>query len=111
MFKYTILSLFFVFAIGNYQVAWSQLNIDDLIEQAVQNSFQLKGNNYQILRAQSLNTTGVAGNLPRVSISGNARTDINNIRLQFFDNREISRNNADNYSAGTNLDVEYPLFE
>ena len=92
-------------------MAWSQLNVDDLVNQAVQNSFQLKGNNYQILRAQSLNTKGVAGNLPRVSLSGNARTDINNIRLQFFDNREISRNNADNYSAGTNLDVEYPLFE
>jgi outer membrane protein TolC len=111
MFKYSIFSFLFAFVIGYSEVAWCQLDVDDLVEQAIKNSYQLEANNYQILRSKSLNTKGVAGNLPRVSLSGNVRTDINNIRLQFFDNREISQNNADNYSAGTNLDVEYSLFE
>jgi outer membrane protein TolC len=88
-----------------------QLKIEDLIQNSIQESYQLQFNNYQILRAETLNTKGVAGNLPRLSLSGNARTDINNIRLQFFDNREVNQNNADNYSAGGNLDLEYPLYE
>lgn len=81
------------------------------MQNAIENNHQLAADNYQVLQSRTLNTKGVAGYLPRVSLSGNARTDINNIRLQFFDNREISQNNADNYSAGTNLDVEYPIYE
>ncbi len=92
-------------------LSWGQVQIEDLVQKAIEQNYQLQANNYQILRAQSLNTRGVAGNLPRISLSGNARTDINNIRLQFFDNREVNQNNADNYSAGTNLDIEYPIYE
>jgi len=111
MFKYSFLLLALVLNYGFFPSASSQLPIEALVEQAIQNSYQLDANNFQVLRSKTLNTRGVAGNLPRLSLSGNVRTDINNIRLQFFDNREISRNNADNYSAGTNLDVEYPIYE
>lgn len=106
------LSIIFLFAfLWSSYTGWSQLKVEDLVQNAIENNHQLAADNYQVLQSRTLNTKGVAGYLPRVSLSGNARTDINNIRLQFFDNREISQNNADNYSAGTNLDVEYPIYE
>lgn len=106
------LSIIFLFAfLWSSFTGWSQLKVEDLVQNAIENNHQLAADNYQVLQSRTLNTKGVAGYLPRVSLSGNARTDINNIRLQFFDNREISQNNADNYSAGTNLDVEYPIYE
>lgn len=106
------LSIIFLFAfLWSSFTGWSQLKVEDLVQNAIENNHQLAADNYQVLQSRTLNTKGVAGYLPRVSLSGNARTDINNIRIQFFDNREISQNNADNYSAGTNLDVEYPIYE
>src|SRR6056297_494271 len=109
MYKLSFAFLFaFLFSSTN---GWGQLNVEELVQLTIDNNHQLAANNYQVLEAKTLNTKGVAGYFPRISLSGNARTDINNIRLQFFDNREISQNNADNYSAGGNLDIEYPIYE
>src|SRR6056297_2495525 len=109
MYKLSFAFLFaFLFSSTN---GWGQLNVEELVQLTIDNNHQLAANNYQVLEGKTLNTKGVAGYFPRISLSGNARTDINNIRLQFFDNREISQNNADNYSAGGNLDIEYPIYE
>lgn len=91
--------------------ASAQISHEELVRQAIDNSYRLSAQNYDILRTQTRNSEGVAGNLPRISLSGNARLDNNNIRLQFFDGREVAENNAANYSAGSNLDVEYPIYE
>jgi|GEM_PF-920519 len=93
------------------QTVSAQISHEELIRHSIDNSYRLSAQNYDILRTQTLDNKGVAGNLPRVSLSGNARTDVNNIRLQFFDGRDVAENNATNYSAGTSLDVEYPIYE
>lgn len=114
MLKYLLLlGLFFVTSAG-YNTplnAQNQLSLEELIERALQENYQIRITRNGERTAANNNTRGNAGMLPEVNITGQRRTSINNSQQQFFTGDSQEAKNAKSTATSANLEVNWLVFD
>ena len=106
-----VISLFFLAALSNNGVAQKTLSLNEAIQTALKNSYdiQLVENNLAI--AKNNNNIGVAGGLPTITNTTTNNNTLTTINQTFPDaNRNTSRNGVDGSTLNNGLNASMLLF-
>ena len=106
-----IIGLFFLTALSNDAVAQKTLSLNEAIQTALKNSYdiQLVENNLAI--AKNNNNIGVAGGLPTITNTSTNNNTLTTINQTFPDaNRNTSRNGVDGSTLNSGLNATMVLF-
>ena len=109
--RITFISLFFLAALSNSAVAQKTLSLNEAIQTALKNSYdiQLVENNLAI--AKNNNNFGVAGGLPTITNNSSNNNTLTTINQTFPDvNRNTSRNGVDGSTLNNGLNASMLLF-
>lgn len=91
--------------------AQNELSLNELIERALQENYQIRIVRNGERTADNNNTRGNAGMLPEVNLTGQRRTSINNSQQQFFTGDSQQATNARSTSTSANLEVNWLVFD
>ena len=109
--RITFISLFFLAALSHNGVAQKTLSLNEAIQTALKNSYdiQLVENNLAI--AKNNNNIGVAGGLPTITNTSNNNNTLTTINQTFPDaNRNTSRNGVDGSTLNSGLNATMVIF-
>lgn len=109
--KYIIISIIFL-GISANTIAQQQITLDEVIDEMVQNNFDLKIAKNNIEATQNLATVGNAGFLPTISLGAGYTFSLATTYNKFaggFPDAESAAALSHNYNAGLNLD--YTIFD
>ena len=109
--KITCISLFFLVALTNNGLAQKSLSLNEAIQTALKNSYdiQLVENNLAI--AKNNNNIGVAGGLPTITNTSTNNNTLTTINQTFPDaTRNTSRNGVDGSTLNSGLNATMILF-
>ncbi len=87
------------------------LRVEDAVKLALKNNFsiQIKKNEAEI--SNNNFSLGNSGFLPRIDLSANYNTSVNNTNLEFFDGRTTERTGAKSGSINTGMALNWTLFD
>jgi len=109
--RITFISLFFLAALSNNGIAQKTLSLNEAIQTALKNSYdiQLVENNLAI--AKNNNNIGIAGGLPTITNTSNNNNTLTSINQTFPDaNRNTSRNGVDGSTLNSAVNATMVLF-
>jgi outer membrane protein TolC len=109
--RITFISLFFLAALSHHAVAQKTLSLNEAIQTALKNSYdiQLVENNLAI--AKNNNNIGVAGGLPTVTNTSTNNNTLTTINQTFPDaSRNTSRNSVDGSTLNSGVNATMVLF-
>lgn len=87
------------------------LTIEEAVKLALNNNFSIQIRKNEVEIAKNNTSLGSAGFLPRIDLSGNYNTSVNNSNLEFFDGRVTERTGARSGSLNTGLALNWTLFD
>jgi outer membrane protein TolC len=88
-----------------------ELGLDELIQQALQENYQIRIVRNGERTAANNNTRGNAGMLPEVNLTGQRRTSVNNSQQQFFTGDSQQATNARSTATSANIEVGWVVFD
>ncbi|MDX2191182.1 MAG: TolC family protein [Bacteroidota bacterium] len=91
-------------------IAQDTLTLNEAIDIALQNNFDIRIAKNNLTAAKQNNTLGVAGGLPSVSANVSDNQAYNNIYQKLATGQEIQRNNASVNSLNGGINATYTLF-
>ena len=97
--------------VGRHANAQDTLRLQDAIQQAVQNNYQIQiaKNNMQIARNNA--TLGNAGMLPRVTLGASYDFTNSNVQQRYASGEEVDRNNSQSTAVGSGVALNWIFFD
>lgn len=107
-FKYFVSVLFFI----TYNT-YSQdvISLESLINQALQNNYQLQISKINTQIAENQNTAGNAGMLPTIGVNGQANWDIKTSESNYFTGQSRVGSNAGSNSYNSVIQLDWTVFD
>lgn len=92
-------------------VAQQELSLAQLVEQALQENYQIRIAQNAITQAENSDTYGNAGYFPTVNLNGERRTSVRNARQEFFSGDSQQATNARSTATSATLEVNWVVFD
>ena len=89
----------------------NEMTLQNLIEKALDQNYQIQIYRNQAEAAGNSNTVGNAGILPSIDLSGEARSEINNSKQVFLTGESQNANNAKNNSISAGIGATWVVFD
>lgn len=105
------LGIFFLISIVNTGYSQSILSMNEAIELALENNYQIKIARNDFIIDKNNNTHGNAGFLPELALNFGQNFNINNTKQEFFNGDVRNGNNVKNNNFNTNLLLNWTVFD
>ena len=106
-----IVALTVALGINIMLVAQPLLGIEEALNIAIYNNFEVMIAKNQAQMAANYNTLGNAGFLPTVNAGAVTDASVRNTNLQFFTGEEVDRKNANNQSLNAFVELNWTVFD
>ena len=106
-----IVALTVALGINIMLVAQPLLGIEEALNIAIYNNFEVMIAKNQAQMAANFNTLGNAGFLPTVNAGAVTDASVRNTNLQFFTGEEVDRNNARNQNLNAFVELNWTVFD
>ncbi len=105
------LFLYLSLLLGIVDVAAQTVNLQGLVERALDENYQIRVVRNQQQMAQNQNTPGNAGFLPSLNLRADQVWGVQNTQQEFFNGEERSGNNARSTRQDAVLEIDWTLFD
>lgn len=92
-------------------MAQDVLGLKDLLNQALEENYQIRIVKNSEVQASNSNTIGNAGMLPNVDLTAEERVSLSNSKLKFLTGDEQNASNAKSQATSASLDVNWVVFD
>ncbi|MBK8668140.1 MAG: TolC family protein [Saprospiraceae bacterium] len=101
----------FLFILLSFSASSQTLLLDEAIEQALLNNFNIRISQNEAVIDKTNNTLGNAGFLPRVTLNFGQNLNINNTRQELFNGDIRNGNNVNTDNLSANVQLAWTLFD